>query len=59
MEFKEGAVFWPLATKETVVEGMIDKLIEVGRLHGMEIYVEKTKVMRISREPSLVQSMID
>ena len=26
---------------------MIDKLIEIGRCYGMEINVEKTKVMRI------------
>ena len=30
---------------------MIDKLIETGRYYGMEINVEKTKVMRISRQP--------
>ena len=29
---------------------MIDKLIETGRYYGMEINVEKTKVMRISRQ---------
>jgi hypothetical protein len=28
---------------------MIDKLIEIGR-YGMEMNVEKTKVMRISRQ---------
>jgi hypothetical protein len=27
-----------------------DKLIETGRSYGMEINVEKTKVMRISRQ---------
>jgi len=30
---------------------MIDKLIEIGRCYGMEINVEKTKVMGISRQP--------
>jgi len=34
---------------ETVLQGMIDKLIETGRYYGMETNVEKTKVMRISR----------
>jgi hypothetical protein len=29
---------------------MIDKLIEIGRRYGMEMNVEKTKVMRISRQ---------
>jgi hypothetical protein len=30
---------------------MIDKLIEIGRCYAMEMNVEKTKVMRISRQP--------
>ena len=38
---------------------MIDKLIEIGRCYGMEINVEKTKVMRISRPPSPVKIMIN
>ena len=38
---------------------MIDKLIEIGRCYGMEINVEKTKVMRISRQPSPVKIMIN
>ena len=42
-----------MATEETVLQGMIDKLIE------MEMNVEKTKVMRISRQPSPVTIMID
>ena len=41
-------------TEETVLQGMIDKLIENGSCYGMEMNVEKTKVMRISRQPSLV-----
>jgi RNA-directed DNA polymerase len=36
-----------LAKEETVLQNMIDKLIEVGRGYGMEINVEKTKAMRI------------
>ena len=40
-----------MAKEETVLQGMIDKLIETGRSYGMEINVEKTKVMRISRQP--------
>jgi hypothetical protein len=35
---------------------MIDKLIETGRCYGMEMNVEKTKVMNISRKPLLVKS---
>jgi hypothetical protein len=38
---------------------MIDKLIEIGRCYGMEINVEKTKVMRISRQPFSVKIMTD
>jgi len=38
---------------------MTDKLIETGGCYGMEMNVEKTKVMRISRHPSPVTIMID
>jgi hypothetical protein len=38
---------------------MIDKLIEIGRCYGMEMNVEKTKVMRISRQPFTVKIIID
>jgi hypothetical protein len=41
-----------LAKEEAVLEGMIDRIIEIGRFYGMEMNVEKTKVMRISRQPS-------
>ena len=42
-----------------VLQGMIDKLIEIGSCYGMEMNVEKTKVVRISRQPSPVTIMID
>ena len=32
---------------ETVLQDIIDKLIEIGRCNGMEMNVDKTKVMRI------------
>jgi len=48
-----------MAKEKTVLRGMIDKLIEIGRCYGMEMNVEKTKVMRISRKPSPVTIMID
>ena len=48
-----------MAKEETVLQGMIDKLTEVGRCYGMEMNVEKTKVMRISIQPSPVTIMID
>ena len=37
---------------------MIDKLIEIGRCCDMEMNVKKTKVMRISRQPSAVTIMM-
>jgi len=38
---------------------MIDKLTEIGGCYGMEMHVEKTKVMRISRQSLPVKIMID
>ena len=32
-----------MAKEEKVLQGMIDKLIEIGRCYGMEINVEKNK----------------
>jgi len=46
-----------LLTKEE--KDMFDKLIEIGRCYGMELNVEKTKVMRISRQPLPVKTIID
>jgi len=40
-----------LAKEEKVLRDMIDKVIEIGRYYGMEMNVEKTKVMRILRQP--------
>jgi hypothetical protein len=40
-----------LAKEETMLQGMIDRLIEIGRCYGMEMNVEKDKVMRISKQP--------
>ena len=48
-----------LATEEKVLQDMIDKIIEIGRYYGMEMNVEKTKAMRISRQPFPVKIMID
>jgi len=36
---------WP--KEEMVLHGMIHRLIEIGKYHGMEINVEKNEVMRI------------
>jgi len=48
-----------LAKAQKVLQDMIDKLIEIGRCYGMEMNVEKTKVMKISRQPCPVKIMID
>jgi hypothetical protein len=45
--------------EEMVLQDVIDKLIEVGRCYGMEMNMEKTKVMRISRQPFPVKLIID
>jgi hypothetical protein len=48
-----------LAREENVLQDMVDRLIEIGRRYGMEMNVEKTKVMRSSRQPSPMKIMID
>jgi hypothetical protein len=48
-----------MAKAETVLHGMIDKLIEIGRCYRMEMNVQKTKPMRISRQTSPLTTMID
>jgi hypothetical protein len=48
-----------LAKEEKVLQDMTDKLIESGRCYGVEMNVEKTKVMRISRQPSPVKITVD
>jgi len=48
-----------LAKEEKVLQDMIDKLTEIGGCYGMEMNVEKEKLMRISRQPFAVKIMID
>jgi hypothetical protein len=48
VKYADGLVL--LAKEETVLKGMTDRLIETRRCYGLEINVEKTKVMRISRQ---------
>jgi hypothetical protein len=48
-----------MAKKEKVLQDMIDKLTETGKCNGMEMNVEKTKGMRISRHQFPVKIMID
>jgi hypothetical protein len=40
-----------LAKEEAVLQGVTERLIEIGRWYGMEMNEEKTKVTRISRPP--------
>jgi len=48
-----------LAKEGKVLQDMTDKLIDIGRLYEMDMNVEKTEVMRISRQPFPVKIMID
>ena len=56
MKFADELVL--IAKEGTVLQGMIEKLIEIGSSYDMAINVEK-KVMRISRQPSPVKMIID
>jgi hypothetical protein len=47
------------AKEETMLQDMTDRVIEIGRCYGMDINVENTQVMRISKQPSPLQIMID
>jgi hypothetical protein len=44
---------------QTALQKIIGGLIETGRSYGTEMNVEKTRLMRISRQPSPVKIMID
>jgi hypothetical protein len=57
VKYADGIVL--LAKEEKVLQDVIDKLIEIGRCEGMEMNVEKIRVMRISRKPFPVEIMID
>jgi hypothetical protein len=48
-----------LAGEENVLQGIIDRLIEIGRRYEMEMNVEKIKAMRILRQPTQIKIMID
>jgi hypothetical protein len=51
--------FLLLAKEEMVLQGLTDRVTEIARCYGMEINVEKTKVMKISRQLSPVHITID
>jgi len=48
-----------LAEEEKVLQDMIDILIEIGRCYVLEMNVEKTKVMRTSRQQLPVKIIIE
>jgi hypothetical protein len=48
VKYEEGI----LAREERVLQSIIDKLIEILRCYGMEMNKGKTKLIRISRQPS-------
>jgi hypothetical protein len=57
VKYADGLVL--LAREEKVLHDMVDRLIEIGRRYGMKMNVEKTKVMRISRQSSPMKIMRD
>ena len=48
-----------LAKEEAVLQDMIERLTETGTCYGMEMNVGKTKVMKISKQSSAMQIIID
>jgi hypothetical protein len=48
-----------LAKEETIIQSIIDKVIEVGRGYSMEINAQKIKTIRISRQPTPLRIKID
>ena len=47
-----------LTKEETALDRIIDRKFEIGKNSGMEIYVEETMLMRMSRRPFPIQIMI-
>lgn len=48
-----------LAKEEKVLQGIIDRLIEAGRCHGVEMNVDKSMTLRIPKQLFPVQIMTD
>jgi ribulose kinase len=57
VKYADGIVL--LAKEETMLQGMIDRLIGIGSCCGLEMNVCETKRVRISRQPSAIQITID
>jgi hypothetical protein len=47
------------AKAEAVLQGVIDRLIEIRKCYGVEMNMEETSMMRISRQPSPTQITIN
>jgi hypothetical protein len=57
LKYADGLVLG--TNEEEVPQGVFGRLIDIGSCCGMEINVEETKVMRMSRQPSFAQIIID
>ena len=57
MKYAGGLVL--LAEGEAVLQGVIDRLNGIGRYYGMDVNVDITNVLRISKQPSPLLIMID
>ena len=57
MKYADGLVL--LAKREAVLQGVTERLNEIGRYYGKEVNVDVTSMLRISKQPSAVQILID
>ena len=58
MKYADELSYW--LRSKTVLQAMFDRIIKSVRCHGMKLDVEKSyKVIRISKQPSPLQIMID
>jgi len=57
VKYADGLVL--LAKREAVLQGVTERLNEIGRYYGKEVNVDVTSMLRISKQPSAVQILID
>ena len=48
-----------LAKEEAVLQAMIVRIIGISRCYGMEMVVEESKVVRVSRQTSSIQIVMN
>jgi predicted regulator of amino acid metabolism with ACT domain len=48
-----------MTKKDVVLQGITDRITEIARWYGMDMNVEKSKAMGISRETAPVQIITD